>query len=125
MEHERHFTVEEASALLPWAEARLERVREALAVLAGAEAQAALARAGEATGGAYPGPAAAQATVAVQLSLAELQEAGIVVRDAQRGLIDFPAVRDGREVYLCWLSGEPGIEFWHDPDAGFAGRRPL
>lgn len=125
MEHERHFTVEEATALLPWAQARLDRVREALGALAGDEAQAALSRATEAAGGGWPGRSVAQATVAFQLSLAELQEAGIVVRDPQRGLVDFPALRDGREVYLCWLAGEPAIGFWHEPDAGFAGRRPL
>jgi hypothetical protein len=125
MEHERHFTLEEATALLPWAQARLDSIREALEVLAGDEAQAALARAAEPTGGAYADRAAAHATVTAQLSLAQLQGAGIVVRDAQRGLVDFPALRDGREVYLCWLSGEPRIEFWHEPDTGFAGRRPL
>lgn len=125
MDHERHFTLEEATALLPWAQARLDRIREALDVLAGDEAQAALARAAEGSGGAYPGRCAAAATVTLQLSLMELQEAGIVVRDAQRGLIDFPALRDGREIYLCWLAGEAKIEFWHEPDAGFAGRRPL
>ena len=125
MEHERHFTLEEATALLPWAQARLDSIREALEVLAGDEAQAAIARAAEPTGGAYADRAAAHATVTAQLSVAHLQGAGIVVRDAQRGLIDFPALRDGREVYLCWQSGEPRIEFWHEPDAGFAGRRPL
>jgi hypothetical protein len=125
MEHERHFTLEEATALLPWAQTRLDRIRDALEVLAGDEAQAALAGAAEAAGGAYAGQTTARATVTLQLSVAELQGAGIVVRDAQRGLIDFPALRDGREVYLCWLSGEPRIEFWHEPDAGFAGRRPL
>ena len=125
MEHERHFTLEEATALLPWAQARLDSIREALEVLAGDEAQAALARAAEPTGGAYADRAAAHATVTAQLSLAQLQGAGIVVRDAQRGLVDFPALRNGREVYLCWLSGEPRIEFWHEPDTGFAGRRPL
>ena len=125
MEHERHFTLEEATALLPWAQARLDSIREALEVLASDEAQAALARAAEPTGGAYADRAAAHATVTAQLSLAQLQGAGIVVRDAQRGLVDFPALRNGREVYLCWLSGEPRIEFWHEPDTGFAGRRPL
>ena len=52
-------------------------------------------------------------------------EAGIVLRDIDRGLIDFPAIVDGREVYLCWELGEDEVDYWHDPDAGFGGRQPL
>jgi hypothetical protein len=47
------------------------------------------------------------------------------LRDLDRGLVDFPAIRDGREVYLCWIEGEPDIDFWHDLDAGYAGRQEL
>ncbi len=57
--------------------------------------------------------------------MADLDERDIVLRDLDRGLIDFPALRDGREVYLCWIDGEPDIEFWHDLDAGYAGRQAL
>jgi hypothetical protein len=49
----------------------------------------------------------------------------IVLRDLDRGLVDFPALREGAEVYLCWQEGEEEIGFWHEPEAGFAGRRPL
>ena len=55
----------------------------------------------------------------------ELRAREIVLRDLDRGLVDFPAVRDGQEIYLCWEEGEEQIAFWHEPDAGFAGRRPL
>ena len=55
----------------------------------------------------------------------ELRELEVVLRDLDRGLLDFPSLRDGREVYLCWQEGEDGIGFWHEPDAGFGGRRPL
>ena len=48
-----------------------------------------------------------------------------MVRDLERGLVDFPSVIDGREVYLCWLLDEPAVGHWHGVDAGFAGRRPL
>ena len=48
------------------------------------------------------------------------------MRDLDRGLVDFPALRDGREVYLCWVeSEEEGVAFWHDLDAGYGGREPL
>ena len=48
-----------------------------------------------------------------------------MLRDLRRGLVDFPSMREGAEVYLCWEEGEPEIEFWHEPEAGFAGRRPI
>ena len=48
-----------------------------------------------------------------------------MVRDLERGLVDFPSLIDGREVYLCWLLDEPAVGHWHGVEAGFAGRRPL
>ena len=48
-----------------------------------------------------------------------------MVRDIDRGLIDFPAILDGREAYLCWELGEAGIGYWHDLEAGYGGRQPL
>ena len=49
----------------------------------------------------------------------------IVLRDLESGLIDFPSLREGREVYLCWIDGEDEIGFWHELEAGYAGRQPL
>lgn len=57
--------------------------------------------------------------------LHQLQDMGIQVKDLATGLIDFPALRDGRAVYLCWKYGEGSIQFWHEIDAGFAGRQPI
>ena len=54
-----------------------------------------------------------------------IQERGVVVNDIESGLLDFPSIRDGREILLCWQLGEPAIAYWHDPEEGFAGRRPL
>jgi hypothetical protein len=48
-----------------------------------------------------------------------------VLRDPRRGLVDFPSIRDGVEVYLCWQLDEQRVEWWHEPEAGFAGRQPL
>jgi hypothetical protein len=48
-----------------------------------------------------------------------------VLRDLDRGLVDFPSVREGREVYLCWTEDEQEIGYWHDLEDGFAGRQPL
>jgi hypothetical protein len=55
----------------------------------------------------------------------ELEKLGIELKDISRGLIDFPSLMDGREVYLCWLLGEDEIGHWHEIDAGFAGRQSL
>ncbi len=55
----------------------------------------------------------------------ELQKLGIELKDFHTGLIDFRAVHDGREVYLCWRLGEPEVAYWHELTAGFAGRQKL
>ena len=54
-----------------------------------------------------------------------IYERGILVKSIQHGLVDFPSIREGREVYLCWHAGEPEIQSWHQVDVGFAGRQPL
>lgn len=54
-----------------------------------------------------------------------VQDTGAVIKDINTGLLDFPAKRDGQEVYLCWRHGEGDIAFWHEIDAGFAGRRSI
>lgn len=58
-------------------------------------------------------------------TLAQFSEREILIKDLDRGLVDFPAFMAGREVFLCWERGEPDIEHWHDLDAGFAGREPI
>jgi hypothetical protein len=55
----------------------------------------------------------------------ELEELGIVLKDRRLGLVDFPGEVDGRRVWLCWRLGEPLVQYWHDLDAGYAGRQPL
>jgi hypothetical protein len=55
----------------------------------------------------------------------ELEELGIQLKDRRQGLVDFPSELGGRRVLLCWRLGEAEVQFWHDEDAGFAGRQPL
>lgn len=57
--------------------------------------------------------------------LQRFNEWGIELKGLEEGLVDFPSERHGRPVYLCWKQGEDRIEWWHDIDAGFAGRQPL
>lgn len=61
----------------------------------------------------------------IEETINTIQETGCVVKDLDEGLVDFPSIRDGQEVYLCWKLGERRIEYWHSMDEGFAGRKPL
>jgi len=61
----------------------------------------------------------------MQQILVEFQRRQIFIKDLDRGLIDFPAIIGGREVFLCWESDEEDVEFWHDLESGFAGRERL
>jgi len=62
---------------------------------------------------------------AVARAVEGLQRLGLLVKDLDRGLVDFPALHDGREVLLCWQVGEDEVAYWHGVDEGFAGRKPL
>ena len=55
----------------------------------------------------------------------QIQDMDVLIKDINLGLLDFPALKDGREVYLCWQYGEQDIAFWHEVEAGFAGRQPI
>jgi hypothetical protein len=125
MLHERHWTPEEANALCPIVGATVRRVREARRVLADGGLDDDFALLAESSGGAWPGQERARASVEIALGFEALERLDIVVRDLERGLVDFPAVIDGREVYLCWLLDEPSVTHWHGVESGFAGRRPL
>jgi len=57
--------------------------------------------------------------------VARIDAMGITLRDIESGLVDFPALVSGRQVWLCWRLGEDSVDWWHDLEAGFSGRRPL
>jgi len=122
------FTVQEANALLPNVRTIVGKIQRAHRQLSRyrEDAQKA-AEAAELGGGGLPN-GIAYAAVLTQLTthVAELEALGVQLKDFERGLIDFPSLRDGRIVLLCWQLGEGDeLEFWHDIDAGFAGRTPL
>jgi hypothetical protein len=125
MQHSRHYSLEEASALLPRVAELLVKLRAARDRLGDADARAALAAAGQSNGGGEPGKVVSEGFLELRELMLELRRHEIVLRDLDRGLVDFPALREGHEVYLCWEEGENEIGFWHEPDAGFAGRRRL
>ncbi len=122
----RFFTVEEARQLLPSLKElmgqvmvishRLEEYREVVQELADS--------ASSNTGG-PEGTAYLDIVISLQSCLRQLQETGCVLKSLQDGLVDFPHLKEGREIYLCWKYGEEDIRFWHEVDEGFAGRTPL
>ena len=123
--HERHFTLEEANSEIDRVGPMLETLRDAKQRLLDDEARETLTEAATTNGGGEPGKQVGEAFLQVRSILVELSEAGIVVRDVDRGLIDFPALRDNDEVYLCWELGEDRVAWWHDLESGYGGRQPL
>ncbi|MGC8668007.1 MAG: DUF2203 domain-containing protein [Chthonomonadales bacterium] len=122
----KYFTLEEARAWLPQLRARFQRIHSLYAELH--ELRAAFEAAQRIIRGNGSSPkktgfeARAQELTAI---LQEIMAAGIEVKDIGRGLVDFPHLMDGREVFLCWELSEDDIRYWHPIDAGYAGRVPL
>jgi hypothetical protein len=123
--HGRHYSLEEANAALPRVIELIGTLRSASERLGDKEAREALGEAAPGNGGGEPGRTVSEAFVELRDAMTELRDGEIVLRDLGRGLVDFPSMREGTEIYLCWEEGEPEIAFWHEPEAGFAGRRPI
>ena len=122
------FTVQEANALLPDVRTIVGKIQRAHQKLSHYREDAKKAAdAAERGGGGFPdGVAYAAILTELTLQLSELEALGVQLKDFERGLVDFPSLRDGRVVLLCWQLGEGDeLEWWHDIDAGFAGRTPL
>lgn len=120
---DRVWTLDEANAKLDELRERLPRIREARRTLL-ASGRKVAGRAGG-NGGGVEGGAVFEATRDLRTELESLSAEGIILRDADTGLIDFPSEREDRIVYLCWKLGEETIAHWHEVDAGMAGRKPL
>ncbi len=130
---ERHFTLQEANATLPWLEEVMARMvplrdqldakqKELLSLMQHRSGNGATSHDQEIEEG--------QKTMddlAGQLrqDLQEITGRGILVRDIVRGLVDFPSDREGQAIFLCWLRGEPQIDYWHGTNEGFGSRKPL
>ena len=121
----RLFTLSEANALLPQARALVGKMLQARQEILDLQPQLwpAVEKA-VGNGGSKALSEAARQIIIIQEVLLALSELGIQVKDINTGLIDFPARYQGRIVLLCWQWDEPSVQFWHDVDAGFVGRRP-
>ncbi len=130
---ERTFTPEEANAALDELRPLVEAMVAAKRALDDAQEQRDdISRRIGGNGGGIPPAELAALEGAVDHAAAELasaigkvQATGVLVKDLDSGLVDFPAKRDGEDVLLCWQLGEDEVAFWHGLDDGFAGRQPL
>lgn len=129
----RIFTLEEAIALLPWLESKLQeldpirggldRLQEQLSDLFRQSRSNGKTRIEAEIHQAQKEMDEARSKVAEIVQ--EINDNGIIVRDANIGLVDFPALRDQTEVFLCWVRGEGSIGYWHGANEGYMSRKPL
>lgn len=122
---EHLFTKAEADSLLPRLRDLLARLRELATSESTREGRQHLARTGRSNGSPAAAQAAFQAAAGVRSLLDEVDEMGVILRDADSGLCDFPGEREGRPIYLCWRLAEEEVAWWHPRDTGIAGRQPL
>jgi len=123
-EPERYFTLLEAQALVPWLQATFDAIEPLKQQLAKAkERMRPHVTHMQSNGGAKAQQGLKEATVALREAQDRVEE--LVNAIVERGLLDFPSIRDGREVHLCWLNREPEITHWHEVGAGFAERQRL
>jgi hypothetical protein len=122
----RHFSVDEANALLPRVRSLVESVLAARQRILDAQPEVwPVLQKAIGNGGSQKAGELVEELKRIERGIKAIQDLGAVVKDINTGLIDFPAVRGGREVFLCWRYDEPRVGFWHDLDTGFAGRQPL
>jgi hypothetical protein len=122
------FTIEEANALLPSVRQILRKIQRSRRRLAIYRKQSKLAAEGAELGGGgmTDGPLYAAILTNFTEEMSELEDLGVQLKDFERGLVDFPSLRDGRVVLLCWQLGEGDeLEWWHEVEGGFSGRTPL
>ena len=120
------FTVEEANEALPFVRRAIGEVQERMAWLASNRPEVRLMVPTFRIPFEAPVPPAYFATlVRYNEALGEIGSLGCQVKDIRRGLVDFPSILSGKEVLLCWRAGEEKVGYYHEIDAGFAGRRPI
>ena len=125
-EHDRLFTLSEANHLIPQLNTRLMSVRQAKAVLARTKDDIRKASAqAQYGGGSTVGPLYISSLQQISTNIQAIQEMGVLVKDLEMGLCDFPHLRDGRVVFLCWKLGEQEIKWWHETSTGYKDRCPL
>jgi hypothetical protein len=120
------FTVDEANALLPTLNMLLQDVaRHRDSLREKAPRMDPILRAAGANGGGRAGSEYGVEAYNLYLTVERIRELGVILKDLDVGLLDFPHERAGRVVFLCWHPPEERVAFWHEIEAGYAGRQPL
>ena len=126
MSDERIFSLAEAKALLPTLRSLLGEMGEAWDHVRGLNPEVQKARDASAFDGfSKAGVEYVGSVSQLMFLIRQIKDLGVLLKDAEKGLCDFPYLRHGKVVYLCWQLGEENIGYWHDIEAGFAGREPL
>ena len=125
-EYERTFTVYEANHLIPQLQSRFTSIQQAKALLLQTKQEIRRASAqAQYGGGSSVGHLYILGLQQVSTNLQAIHELGVLVKDVDIGLCDFPHLRDGRVVYLCWKLGEDEVRWWHETTTGYKDRCPL
>jgi len=122
---EKHYSRDEARALLPQVRHWLKRVTDLRNQFGKQDSRMGSLLATGADVGGEPANSWVKLLCEIKTVLKEFKSREIQIKDIDRGLIDFPAIIAGREVFLCWEQDEDDIEFWHELDTGYAGRERL
>jgi hypothetical protein len=123
---EKLFTLEEANNLIPRLRPLIKRIVSSRQSLLDIQDEIQKARnKAKYDGGSLQGADYVRFLSSFTLSISEIEKIGVIVKDFRTGLCDFPHLKDGRVIYLCWKMDEEKIEYWHEVDAGFAGRQPI
>lgn len=124
--HDRLFTLAEANRLIPQLNSRLHSVKQAKQTLMRTKEDIRKASSrSEYGGGSTVGPLYITSLQQVSSNIKAIQELGVLVKDLDMGLCDFPHLHDGRVVFLCWKLGEQEIRWWHETTTGYKDRCPL
>lgn len=122
----RYFTVEEANEFLPTLETLLQRLKGLVARMNSEYSELeGLREVVRGNGGHQRGQQYLSEVARFAGLIQEVNKNGCILKDIDKGLVDFPFMKDGREVYLCWMLGEESIGWWHERDAGYPGRQPI
>ncbi|GIV07310.1 MAG: hypothetical protein KatS3mg017_0512 [Fimbriimonadales bacterium] len=123
---QRYFTVTEANALLPELRVKLLRLQAMLQRLREeyGEKELELLKL-QRTNGKHPEWGESGVALEIHKAVDELHKMGVYIKDIDEGIVDFPHMREGREVMLCWRLGEDRVQYYHELDSGFRGRKPI
>ena len=137
MEYERHFTIDEANRMIPWLEKQLLELVSVMEKLEDLDRNHDDILQKVRSNGHSNSYSKTKKDMSehrkqtdslaerLKFLIEEIEDLGIILRDPPQGLVDFPSLSDSREIYLCWISGEDRIKFWHEITVGFSGRQPL